>query len=147
MTLIALGLCMLTTLAIFAQWRDGLVLWEALLLFPMGGTLGVFYSTQFIGMSATISQSRLSAAIGTYYVYQQLGFIAGPAVGLALVQGLFNGSLERNLLDSPRKEMVSFVHFEALVNYSSKLMVCRPLDRFLTILASRGNCLNRCKRS
>ena len=107
MTLIALCFCMLTTLAIFFQWRDGCTIWETLILFPMGATLGVFYSTQFIGMSASLPKSRQTAGFGTYYVYQQLGFVAGPAVGLALVQGLFSKSLEQNLLDSPRKELVS----------------------------------------
>ncbi|PLB51565.1 MFS transporter, partial [Aspergillus steynii IBT 23096] len=106
MTLIALGFCIMVNLAISVQWRDGCTIWEALILFPLGATLGIFYSTQFIGMSASLPKNRQAACFGAFFLCQQLGFITGPAAGLALVQAIFDHSLENNLLDSPRKELV-----------------------------------------
>lgn len=140
MTLIALGFCFLMYLAIFVQWRDGCSSWEALILFPLGATLGVFYSTQFIGMSASLPRSRQTACFGAYFLYQQLGFVSGPAAGLALVQAVFGQSLETNLLDSPRKELVRCHNF-----FSARLTTCRLFRRSSTILDTPGNYLSPCK--
>ncbi|RAL10280.1 MFS general substrate transporter, partial [Aspergillus homomorphus CBS 101889] len=98
MELIALCLSTLIYVAIFIQWQDGCSIWESLYLFASGLTLGIVFSSQFVGMSASSPKSRLASCIGAYYLSQQLGFIVGPAAGLALVQGLFASRLGRSLV-------------------------------------------------
>lgn len=97
----------LLCLVIFFRWRNGCNPWEALFLFPFGFTLGIQYSTQYIGMAASIPKSRIGQSTGTYYLFQQLGRIVGPVFGLATVEELFKGSLWKDFDQTPGKELVS----------------------------------------
>lgn len=91
---------------IFARWRNGCNIWEALILFPFGFTLGIQYSTQYIGMAVSVPKSRIGQCTGTYYLFQQLGCIVGPVIGLATVEEGFRGSLGRYFEARQEKESV-----------------------------------------
>ncbi|PKY01911.1 MFS transporter, partial [Aspergillus campestris IBT 28561] len=84
-------------LGVFILWRDGCPLWETSIMFPIGISMGLVFSSQFISMTCSSPKSRLAVCIGTYFVSQQLGILLGPAIGLALVQALFGASLGRDL--------------------------------------------------
>ncbi|PWY90955.1 MFS general substrate transporter, partial [Aspergillus heteromorphus CBS 117.55] len=93
MTLVALVFSILIYLTIYIQWQDGCSLLETVSIFFSGLTMGIVFSTQFVGMSASSPPSRLATCIGTFCLSQQLGFIVGPAAGLSLIQRVFGERL------------------------------------------------------
>ncbi|PYH97108.1 putative transporter, partial [Aspergillus ellipticus CBS 707.79] len=109
LTLTALSLSILIYLTIYIQWQNGCSLPETISIFISGLTMGIVFSTQFIGMSASSPPTRLSACIGTFCLSQQLGFIVGPAAGLSLIQRVFGSRLRDGLLEWPGKQEVSII--------------------------------------
>ena len=96
----------LSYLIIFARWQNGCNIWEALILFPFGFTLGIQYSTQYIGMAVSVPKARIGQCTGAYYLFRQMGCIVGPAIGLATVEEGFRGSLGRYFEARPEKDTV-----------------------------------------
>ncbi|KAE8322582.1 major facilitator superfamily domain-containing protein [Aspergillus sergii] len=99
--LIAIVLLVLTYLVVFLRWREGIQIWEIVFLFPSGLAAGMFLATQFIGMTAELTENNLIQGTGTYYLFQQLGRILGPAIGFALIQGNFQARLNWKLRGLP----------------------------------------------
>jgi MFS family permease len=95
MGIIAVFSMALVYLLIFYRWRVGCLPWEAAYLVPFGITMGILLSTQFIGMTSTVPKERLGQCIGTFYLFQQLGRIIGPAFGLKLIDRTFERSLQK----------------------------------------------------
>ncbi|QRD91518.1 major facilitator superfamily domain-containing protein [Aspergillus flavus] len=99
--LITIILLVLTYLVVFLRWREGIHIWEIVFLFPSGLAAGMFLATQFIGMTAELTGNNLIQCTGTYYLFQQLGRILGPAIGFALIQGNFQARLNWKLRGLP----------------------------------------------
>lgn len=106
MSIISLGITVLSFLLIFLTWRDGCNIWESFFLFVVGFAPGILFSTMFIGMSYSSPKECLSVCIGTFYLCQQLGTIIGPACGAALVQRLFKNNLVQHIVDIPDKKTI-----------------------------------------
>ena len=97
----------LSYLIIIPRWRNGCNAWESLLLLPLGFTVGIQHSTQYTGMAVSVPKSRIGQCTGTFYLFQQLGYIIGPVFGLANVEQLFEGGLSGDYLNSgPEKDSV-----------------------------------------
>lgn len=111
MTVLTVTGSVIIYLGVFVLWRDGCPLWETFIMFPMGISMGIIFSSQFISMTCSSPKPRLAVCIGTYFVWQQLGILLGPAIGLALVQALFGASLGRDLPESGDKAEVSLSLF------------------------------------
>ncbi|KAE8164780.1 major facilitator superfamily domain-containing protein [Aspergillus tamarii] len=99
--LIAIVLLVITYLIVFVRWPEGIQIWEIMFLFPSGVAAGMFIATQFIGMTAELTEKNLVQCTGTYYLFQQLGRILGPAIGFALIQGHFKARLDWKLQAVP----------------------------------------------
>lgn len=93
-------------LLIFIRWRVGCAPLEVLYLFPYGFTLGVMFSTQFVGMISSVANERMGQCIGTYLLSQQLGGIMGPTFGLKFIDHIFRNSLENRIGPDPEKPAV-----------------------------------------
>ncbi|KAK1147202.1 hypothetical protein N8T08_001941 [Aspergillus melleus] len=106
MTVTAGIIAIVVYLLIFARWRDGCSIPEIFYLFPNGFVAGVLFSTQFIGMSFGAPKGCLESCITTYYLFQQLGLIIGPASGVAVVQRIFGSRLSQNLEGLPEKQFI-----------------------------------------
>ncbi|KAJ6121117.1 hypothetical protein N7523_005397 [Penicillium sp. IBT 18751x] len=104
--IMAASLMGLVYLVIFLRWRVGCHLWESVYLLPFGFTMGVLFSTQFIGMTSTVLKERLGQCVGTFYLFQQLGRIIGPVFGLKLINQIFKQSLIEKLASGPEKQML-----------------------------------------
>ncbi|KNG84177.1 hypothetical protein ANOM_008588 [Aspergillus nomiae NRRL 13137] len=104
--IIAIVLLVLTYLFVFLRWRKGIQIWEIVFLFPSGLTAGMLLATQFIGMTAELTEDTLIQCTGTYYLFQQLGRILGPAIGFALIQGHFKARLNWKLQTLPNTSEV-----------------------------------------
>ncbi|KAE8397681.1 MFS general substrate transporter [Aspergillus pseudonomiae] len=104
--IIAIVLLVLTYLFVFMRWRKGIQIWEIVFLFPSGLTAGMLLATQFIGMTAELTEDTLIQCTGTYYLFQQLGRILGPAIGFALIQGHFKARLNWKLQTLPNTSEV-----------------------------------------
>ena len=100
---------MLTYLVVFLRWREGIHIWEIVFLFPSGLAAGMFLATQFIGMTAELTGNNLIQCTGTYYLFQQLGRILGPAIGFALIQGNFQARLNWKLRGLPNTSEVGLL--------------------------------------
>lgn len=114
-SLVAASCMALSYFVIFFRWRNGCSPLDALFLLPFGFTLGIQYLTQYIGMAASVPMSRIGQCTGTYYIFQQLGCIVGPVLGLAAVEKLLRERLWRNLDPNAEKGSVSV---QALLMYS-----------------------------
>ncbi|KAF7585769.1 hypothetical protein BBP40_010142 [Aspergillus hancockii] len=90
----------------FIRWRVRFSPWELIYLFPSGVFLGVLFVTQFTAMSLVVAKEDLAVSITTYYFFQQLGSIMGPATSVAAVQRGFEGQLERNLKGLPEEKFI-----------------------------------------
>ncbi|PLB51326.1 MFS transporter [Aspergillus steynii IBT 23096] len=106
MSIIAVGASILVYILIFARWRDGCSIPEMFYLFPNGFAAGILFSTQFIGMSFGAPKGCLETCITTYYLFQQLGLIIGPASGVAVVQRVFGNRLSQNLDGFEEKQFI-----------------------------------------
>lgn len=104
--LIAIVLLVITYLIVFVRWPEGIQIWEIMFLFPSGVAAGMFIATQFIGMTAELTEKNLVQCTGTYYLFQQLGRILGPAIGFALIQGHFKARLNWRLQAEPNTSEV-----------------------------------------
>ena len=111
MTVIAVATSIFVYLLIFARWRHGCSIPEMFYLFPNGFVTGILFSTQFIGMSFGAPKGCLETCITTYYLFQQLGLIVGPASGVAVVQRLFGNRLSQNLGEFEEKQVNQHPHF------------------------------------
>jgi hypothetical protein len=87
------------------RWRVGFSPWELAYLFPSGVCLGVLFVTQFTAMSLAVPKEQLAICITTYYFFQQLGWILGPATSVAIVQHAFEGGLQRTLRGLPEEKV------------------------------------------
>lgn len=105
MTVISVATSIFVYLLIFARWRDGCSIPEMFYLFPNGFVTGILFSTQFIGMSFGAPKGCLETCITTYYLFQQLGLIVGPASGVAVVQRVFGNRLAQNLEGLKEKQV------------------------------------------
>lgn len=119
MSIISLGITVLSFLLIFLIWRDGCNIWESFFLFVVGFAPGILFSTMFIGMSYSSPKECLSVCIGTYYLCQQLGTIIGPACGAALAQRLFKNNLVQHIVDIPDKKTVCCLHLQIHERYTN----------------------------
>lgn len=90
----------LSYLIIIPRWRNGCNVWEALLLVPLGFTVGIQHSTQYTGMTASVPKSRIGQCTSTFHLFRQLGYIIGPVFGLANVEQLFKGGLWGDFMNS-----------------------------------------------
>lgn len=106
MGIVSLSVTLLAFFLIFLIWRDGCNIWESLPLSVIGIAPGILFQTTFLGMSYSSPKECLSICIGTYYLFQQLGQIIGPAVGAALIQRSFKNSLVQDIVEIPHKKTV-----------------------------------------
>ncbi|OJJ49073.1 hypothetical protein ASPZODRAFT_129457 [Penicilliopsis zonata CBS 506.65] len=105
MTALAYLLTIVCFLLVLLLWRTGCSIADSLLLLPSGFAVGIIFSTSFIGMSSSSPRDSLSICIGTYYLFQQLGLIIGPACGSAMIQSLFERELSARLVGPGKKEV------------------------------------------
>ncbi|OJJ40864.1 hypothetical protein ASPWEDRAFT_166918 [Aspergillus wentii DTO 134E9] len=106
MSVISICILILAYLFIFLIWRNGCNVWESLLLFGVGFAPGILFSTMFIGMSYSAPKESLSVCISVYFLFQQLGMIIGPAVGAALLQGVFKDNLVQRIGEIADNKMI-----------------------------------------
>ncbi|KAJ5661385.1 major facilitator superfamily domain-containing protein [Penicillium longicatenatum] len=90
-------------LLIFLRWRAPCLPWETVYLIPFGFTMGILFSTQFVGMTTTVIEARIGQCIGTYALFGQLGAVIGPLLGLKLVDFIFQRKLYREIPSSSEK--------------------------------------------
>ncbi|KAJ5106685.1 major facilitator superfamily domain-containing protein [Penicillium angulare] len=94
-------------LVMLLRWRVSFERWELVYLFPSGIFLGILFVTQFTAMSQIAPKEELAQCITTYYFFQQLGSILGPATSVVIVQHSFQKQLERSLKGLPAEKLIS----------------------------------------
>ncbi|KAL4771045.1 major facilitator superfamily domain-containing protein [Aspergillus nidulans var. acristatus] len=110
--LFALTLNLLPHILIFFQWRrsHGETPWQHLqdgvYLFGTGMAPGMLFPALFTAMTSVAPEGELHSCIGTYYLFQQLGIIIGPAAGAAVSQPIFEKGLWRALRGLEEKRMI-----------------------------------------
>ncbi|KAL5045018.1 hypothetical protein BDW71DRAFT_198472 [Aspergillus fruticulosus] len=99
----ALTLSLLCHILIFVHWRQnrGATPWQhvrdGLYLFGMGMAPGMLFPALFTAIASLAPEGELHSCIGTYYLFQQLGVIIGPAAAAAVSQAIFKKELWRAL--------------------------------------------------
>ncbi|KAL6233783.1 hypothetical protein BDW75DRAFT_241664 [Aspergillus navahoensis] len=99
----ALTLNLLSHILIFIQWRrsHATTPWQrvrdGLYLFGTGMAPGMLFPALFTAMASVAPEGELHGCIGTYYVFQQLGVILGPAAEAAVSQPVFEKGLWKAL--------------------------------------------------
>lgn len=134
-------MCLTATsfVAILIRWRNGCFNWEMVYLFTIGLGMGVIYSAQFVAMSLDAPKGSLPTCITTYYLSQQLGFIIGPALGIAMVQRAFGARLSRELAEFGEKQVCTV----PMVRVERKGDVANALFVYLFGAAGPANCQRR----
>lgn len=80
---------------------------DGVYLFITGMAPGMLFPALFTAMASVAPEGELHSCIGTYYLFQQLGIIIGPAAGAAVSQPVFEKGLWRALRGVEEKRMVS----------------------------------------
>ncbi|KAL4811988.1 major facilitator superfamily domain-containing protein [Aspergillus spinulosporus] len=110
--LFALILNLLFHTLIFFQWRrsHGVTPWQhvrdSVYLFSTGMAPGMLFPALFTTMASVAPEGELHGCIGTYYLFQQLGIIIGPAAGAAVSQPIFEKGLWRALRGLEEKRVI-----------------------------------------
>ncbi|KAL4734667.1 major facilitator superfamily domain-containing protein [Aspergillus similis] len=128
LTLFALTLNLLSHTIIFLQWRrsHGATPWQhvqdGVYLFGTGMAPGMLFPALFTAMTSVAPERELHGCIGTYYLFQQLGVIIGPAAGAAVSQSVFEKGLWRALHGlEEKREIINRILNE--VRYANSLPV------------------------
>ncbi|KAL4975984.1 major facilitator superfamily domain-containing protein [Aspergillus desertorum] len=88
--LFALSLNLLSHILVFIQWHG-------LYLFCTSLAPGMLFPALFTTMASIAPEGELHGCIGSYYLFQQLGIIIGPAAGAAVSQAVFEKELWKGL--------------------------------------------------
>lgn len=107
MSIVALGVTMISYILILLRWPHGSTHWEFTYSFGAGAGIGGLLSTQFVGLSASTPEEMSATAITIYYLSQQIGEILGITLAATVSRGLFKGRLLRNLGTQPEDIKVS----------------------------------------
>ncbi|KAL4994523.1 major facilitator superfamily domain-containing protein [Aspergillus recurvatus] len=108
----ALTLNLLSHILIFIQWRrsHAATPWQhvrdSIYLFGTGMAPGILFPALFTVMASVAPEGELHGCIGTYYLFQQLGVIIGPAAGAAVNQAVFEKGLWRALRGIEEKRVI-----------------------------------------
>lgn len=115
MGIVATCIMALNYFVIFLRWRTGSLPLETLYLLPLGFTIGVFLSVQFIGMTVSVLKEELGQCLGTFYLCQQMGRILGPVFGLKLIDHIFQDRLWKSIAPGPEKQLVRLQSYLKLI--------------------------------
>lgn len=89
------------------RWPQGPYLWELTYLAIQGiGFMGV-NAALFVAMSASVPKDHGASTITTYYLFQQLGVMAGVTSTAAFTRNVFKGRLVEKLAGEPKANEVS----------------------------------------
>ena len=89
------------------RWRYRVGAWESLYYVGGGFSAGVCLNAQFIGLTAAAPEEQQGAAIGIYYLSQQVGMIFGIGSFAALLETVFSNNLRSALKDYSGRDEVS----------------------------------------
>ncbi|KAL3431019.1 major facilitator superfamily domain-containing protein [Aspergillus tetrazonus] len=112
LTLFALALNLLSHTLVYFRWRrnHGETPWQhmqdGVYLFITGMAPGMLFPALFTAMAFVAPEGKLHSCIGTYYLFQQLGVIIGPAAGAAVSQPVFEKGLWRALRGVEEKRII-----------------------------------------
>lgn len=88
------------------RWRYGANAWEAMYYAGGGLSFGMGLNAQFIALSAAAPKELQGAAIGLYYLSQQVGMIFGMGSFSALQETVFRNALGSTLRKFPSRDEV-----------------------------------------
>lgn len=80
--------------------------WESLYYVEAGFSAGVTMNAQFVGLTAAAPEDQKGAAIGVYYLGQQMGIILRVGSFAAILETIFGGNLNDALENLPEKAEV-----------------------------------------
>lgn len=114
-TVAGLGLGIPGYLLMALRWRFRINAWESLYYVAGGFSNGMSLNAQFVGLTAAAPEEQKGAAIGVYYLSQQVGMILGVGGFAALRETVFSNNLRRALSDcSGRDEVGPFVELKVM---------------------------------
>lgn len=106
-TVAALGIGIPGYLLMALRWRYRISAWESLYYAAGGFSFGMSANAQFVGLAAAAPEGQQGAAIGVYYLSQQVGMIFGVGSFAALLETVFRRNLRRGLSDFAERDEVS----------------------------------------
>lgn len=106
-TVVALGIGIPGYVLMALRWRYRINAWESLYYVAGGFSFGMSANAQFVGLAAAAPEGQQGAAIGVYYLSQQVGMIIGVGSFAALLETVFSNDLRRALSDFAGRDEVS----------------------------------------
>ena len=110
-TAVGIGIGFLGYTFMAVRWRYGANVWESLYYAAAGFSVGMSLIAQFVGLTAAAPEDQKGAAVGVYYLSQQVGMIIGIGSFAATVESIFGKNLDDTLGNLPEKAEVSYFHF------------------------------------
>ena len=93
------------------RWHYVTNFWESLYYVGAGFSLGLSLNAQFVGLTAAAPEDRKGAAIGVYYLSQEMGMILGIGSFAAILENIFGKNLNHALKNLPKKAEVRVLDF------------------------------------
>ncbi|CEJ60628.1 hypothetical protein PMG11_09197 [Penicillium brasilianum] len=131
-----LGLSLTGFLLITFRWPCGPSQWEVVYTFISAVGLGGVFSTQFVGLAASVPQESSATAITVYYMSQQLGMIGGTTLGATISQAVFRRGLLRKFgaseegLETIRKVLSDTRFAQSLPGHAQQIIWSTYLESF-----------------
>ena len=107
-TVAALGIGIPGYVLMALRWRYRISAWESLYYAAGGFSFGMSANAQFVGLAAAAPEGQKGAAIGIYYLSQEVGIIFGVGSFAALLETVFRNTLRRVLNDCGGRDEVSY---------------------------------------
>ncbi|KAF9891574.1 hypothetical protein FE257_003585 [Aspergillus nanangensis] len=94
------------SLLLYGFWARESTTWGCLVIFPISMATGIISSTQFIGMTTSVSENESTSVIGVYYICQQLGAIMGSSSAASILKNRLTHSVAQNMADDSNADHI-----------------------------------------
>ena len=88
--------------------------------------LGMILSSQFVALSAAKPEANVATSVTTFYLFQQIGFMAGVTSSRALVRSAMESGLKATLGNIPGSREVSQLNIYR--SYRCKILTITMTD-------------------